>query len=299
MQIFDQPDHPYKALLETEAAKKIMPATNSSAPVLAMSENEESGLQTKLCLLGKPQLQSAGNLINLRSHRAFALLGLLSLEITPTSRKRVAQLLWPEEEQPTNDRLRVLLSKLKQLAPDLIISDVNSISLNPDIQQETDALRFLRLNDEGSIQSYRAALDIYTGDFLQDISFEASVFFETWLEHQRSIWREVLDFMYQQVVEFLLEDGKRTSDLQDALHLAHKHLSIFPWSDAMILKLCLIYVKKRQPDRALAALERYNMRISKEFGMQLPESLVGIKANLENASVDKIIQDYKQYFKNQ
>ena len=299
MQIFDQPDHPYKALLETEAVKKKHSATKSSQLMTPVSETEDIGLQTKLCLLGKPQLLSAGNTINLRSHRAFALLGLLSLEITPTSRKRVAQLLWPEEEQPTNDRLRVLLSKLKQLAPDLIISDVNSIALNPDIQQETDALRFLRLNDEGSIQSYRAALDIYTGDFLQDVSFEASVFFETWLEHQRSIWREVLDFMYQQVVEFLLKEGKRTSDLQDALHLAHKHLSIFPWSDAMILKLCMIYIKKRQPDRALAALERYNVRISKEFGMQLPESLVSVKANLENASVDKIINNHKHYFENQ
>lgn len=298
MQIFDQPDHPYKALLDKGTdGEKLFEVKNQSVETL-QPESSPVIHETKLQLLGKPQLQSGDKLINLRSHRGFALLGLLSLEVTPTSRKRVAQLLWPEEEQPTNDRLRVLLSKLKQLAPDLIISDANTIALNPDIQHNADALKFLRLHDDNQIQSYREALDLYTGDFLEGISFEASVFFETWLEHQRSIWREVLDFMYHEVVEFLLKEGKRSSDLQDALHLAHKHLSIFPWSDAMVLKLCLIYIKKRQPNRALEALERYNTRISKEFGMQLPESLVNIKSGLVGANVDKIIHDYKDYFNN-
>lgn len=296
MQLFDQPDHPYKALLDREASSTKHANTKKFVSYSPLSDDTDSDLQTSLQLLGKPQVHLSNGAINLRSHRGFALLGLLCLEVTPTSRKRVAQLLWPEEEQPTNDRLRVLLSKLKQLAPDLIVSDANTIALNPDIQYETDALRFLSLHDEGTIQAYRTALDIYTGDFLQDISFEASVFFETWLEHQRSIWREVLDFMYQQVVDFLLEDGKRTSDLQDALYLSHKHLSIFPWSDPMILKLCMVYIKKRQPDRALATLERYNTRISKEFGMQLPDALVFVKHNLENASVDTIVQEYKTYF---
>jgi len=296
MQLFDQPDHPYKTLLDKDAVAKKRHSLKQNGALDDLSEKIDAEEQTRLQLLGKPLVHSAGELVNLRSHRAFAMLGLLCLEVTPTSRKRVAQLLWPEEEQPTNDRLRVLLSKLKQLAPDLVVSDTNTIALNPDVQQQTDALRFLSLHDEGTIQAYRTALDLYDGDFLQDISFDASVFFETWLEHQRSIWREVLDFMYQEVVEFLLTKGKRNSDLQDALHLSHKHLSIFPWSDPMIQKLCMVYIKKRQPDRALAVLERYNARISKEFGMQLPESLVFIKSNLENASVDKIVQEYNTYF---
>lgn len=296
MQISDQPDHPYKPLLKKDTDANNLLKSEQKTSTDNLNAHTNLNKQTKLELLGKPQLYSKGASVNLRSHRAYALLGLLALELAPTSRKRVAQLLWPEEEQPTNDRLRVLLSKLKQLAPDLIISDATTIQLNPEIQHETDALRFLRLNDNNDMPSYRAALDIYTGDFLEGISFEASAFFETWLEHQRSIWREVLDFMYNHVVEFLLTKGKRSSDLQDALLLAHKHLTLFPWSDAMVLKLCIIYVKKRQPNRALEALNRYNTRINKEFGMQLPESLVKIKFNLENASVDKIITEHKSYF---
>ena len=237
----------------------------------------------KIEFLGSPRLFIDGKEIVMRSKRSFALLAYLCLEIQPTVRKKVEQLLWKSEEQPANDRLRVLLTKLRKHSPDIILTSRTSVALDPDIRQESDIVQFLQLYRDGTITSYKKAISLYSGDFLAKSTFEASGSYHTWLDHQRSVYRKILSTMYIEVVDFLLKNGKRDNDLQDGIDLAHKYLSKFIWSDEMILKLALMYIKSQQSKRALVLLLDYENKIEKEFSLYLPHELSSIKQKLELA----------------
>ncbi len=297
MRLIQPTEHPYKSIVTYDFS------ADDFQPILSPSDAKNIS-QTKITvnLLGKPQILIDGTEVQLRSARSFALIAYLCLELTPTPRNHIAELLWTPEQQPTNDRLRVLLSKLKKTAPNLVKSTTKTLVINKAVRQQTDAIRFLALHDEGTIAASKQAIESYTGDFLTGIEFEASSEFEKWLLHQQTIWREVLNFMYHQVIEELLLEGNSSNsansakDLREALFLAHKHTSIFPWSDEMIFKLAIIYIKKRQPDRALSLVVKYEERISKEFDVQLPPELQEIKSNVESAQIDAVIRQYPTYF---
>ena len=302
--------HPYKSIISAYGAnlqKDIATHdttthdTNTHDPSTLKPADNSQQTQIDIKLLGTPQIIIDGQELKLRSHRTFALIAYLCLELSPTPRQYISEILWRPEEQPTNDRLRVLLSKLRRSAPNLIISSAKHLEINPVIRQRTDAIQFLALHDEYSTDAFKQAIEAYTGDFLESSELETSSYFDKWLLHQQTIWREVLNFMYHHVIEELLTEGttkdKSEADLREALFLAHKHLSIFPWSDEMIYKLVLIYIKKRQPDRALNLLNQYQARVSKEFDLQLPDQLHSIWQHLQSANIDLVIRENPSYFK--
>jgi TolB-like protein/DNA-binding SARP family transcriptional activator len=140
----------------------------------------------KLSLLGRFALTGPQGPIELPGRKLVGLLAYLACAAPhPQSREKLATLLWGSHfEAQARSSLRQALFRLRAtLGKDVLLGDGEEVSLAPG-SIDCDAVRLETLVREGSRASLAAAVDLYKGPLLEDVSVDDDGWAE-WLEGER------------------------------------------------------------------------------------------------------------------
>jgi len=183
-------------------------------------------------LFGRFRLERGGEPIRLSTRKAELLLAYLVLNSGFHFRERIAALFWGDSsDQSARASLRNALAILRrQVDPDLLVTDRQTVELATDFPLSVDAVQFRskarRFLESPSPDESRVPLDMYTDDLLVD-------FYEDWILVERREFRALyldalLGLVQQMRSHAEYEDAKRFALL--ALHhdraneRAHQHL---------------------------------------------------------------------------
>ncbi|HEX6221597.1 MAG TPA: BTAD domain-containing putative transcriptional regulator, partial [Acidimicrobiia bacterium] len=189
-------------------------------------------LPLRVHLFGRFRFERGSEAIRLSTRKVELLLAYLVLNPGFHSRERTAALLWGDSsDQSARASLRNALAILRrEVDPDLLATDRQSVALRADFPLWVDALQFRsearRFLDSPSSDHSRVPLDLYTDDLLVD-------FYEDWVLVERRGFRELyldalLELTQQLRSHTEYEDARRFATL--ALHhdraneRAHQHL---------------------------------------------------------------------------
>lgn len=139
------------------------------------------------------------------------LLAYLVLHPKPVTREHLASLLWPKaESSKARHSLRQLLTRIRKVFPDVLVTDKERIGVDPDriqvdVHQFEEDIRERRL---------RSALALWQGPFLEGWSWPDSWELEDWVERERSrLWR-LLEQAFLEAGEALLSAARPTDALE-------------------------------------------------------------------------------------
>ncbi len=174
--------------------------------------------QIRLKLFGFPQLEADQQVIETSNRKAFALLAYLAVEQGFHNRSSLERLLWPDySETRASANLRRTLWVLSQTPiAELIEEDQEKIQLLTSQSLWIDVIRFQQdlaaLDSEPPARDrLEATVDLYQGDFLEDLPFPDTAEFESWVATRREeLQAQVLDAL----------DGLTTSYLEMEEHRA-------------------------------------------------------------------------------
>ncbi|MDX1616298.1 MAG: protein kinase [Candidatus Promineifilaceae bacterium] len=245
-----------------------------------------------LTLLGPFQAHLGSRpLPGFRTSKVQALLIYLAVEPEPHSRESLMTLLWPGmPERSARHNLRQILYYLRGAIPDLrstkdgdqeeeplLLSNRQTIQLNPDAEVLTDIERFGALIDSTqqhdhldliSCQSCRQELEegvaLYQGDFLADFYLEDSSEFEDWAQIKREAYRrQVLD-----ALEILTAMAMRRQDYPLGRSLAERQLEIDNLRESSYRQLMEVLALSGRREEALAVYDACRRLLAEELAME-------------------------------
>jgi DNA-binding SARP family transcriptional activator/pimeloyl-ACP methyl ester carboxylesterase len=196
-------------------------------------------------LLGFPALSVDGERVGLALRKGLALLAYLADAQAPVSRDQIAALLWPEADtEASRSRLRRTLHKINAACPSAIVQgDRTTLALSPAYEIRVDTHAFEAACGRGDLDD---ALRIYTGDFLQGLSFDEAAAFDEWAFFRREALRSKL----VQALERLIERALHAGDGRAAVSAATRLVALDPLSESA--QRHLIAAHLRVGDRAAA-----------------------------------------------
>lgn len=146
-------------------------------PTRLRARDTYSGLTMRLRTLGGLSLEGSA----FARPKPLLLLAYLALE-GPASRRRLAELFWPQARNPRKS-LSVALVRLRQGAPGSVDADVQLVWTHVD----ADAVSFLQRLER---QRFADALELYRGPFLRDAETGAGVELEEWIVDTRDVFAD-------------------------------------------------------------------------------------------------------------
>jgi DNA-binding SARP family transcriptional activator len=188
--------------------------------VLVNSQPQRS-LMVKLFLLGSFELNVKDETIHLPTRKMEALLAYLVLHRTVQNRERIASIFWGDSPDELARRsLRTALSALrKELGEDFIITDRETLQLNPDFplwvdvhEMEKEAKDFLSGNPRAVLQP-----SLYRNDLLP-------AFYEEWILEEREHYRGIFLNALLEFARSLRTNG----DYTRAIEISQKIITIDP-----------------------------------------------------------------------
>lgn len=167
--------------------------------------------------------------MRLPTRKVESLLAYLVLHPEEHSREKLAALFWGEStDTQARDSLRTALKSLrKQVGDELLLSDRETVQLNPDFPLWVDAREF----EKGVTNSPQAALGLYRGDLLLDL-------YDDWILAERERYRTRYLESLLRVAEELRLGGQN----MQAIEFAQKALSTDATSEEAYRQLMLCYI---------------------------------------------------------
>jgi DNA-binding SARP family transcriptional activator/predicted ATPase len=146
--------------------------------------------QLRLLFLGPPRIERGGQIVEVDTRKATALLAYLALSGERPSRDFLAAFLWPEfDDSRAKAALRRTLSALKAAVGEgVIYATREQIGLEPDVAW-CDVVVFHQFVDQGELT---AAVSLYRDDFLTGFSLRDSISFDDWQQLQQENLRREL-----------------------------------------------------------------------------------------------------------
>ncbi len=220
----------------------------------------------EVSLFGKPTVRVNALEVSLSTRKAFGLVGYLALE-GATSRSKLADLLWGElDDSAARTNLRQELRRIRTtMLEDHLTVDGDQLTLKPPL--ETDVARF---QSAIKAEQFEAALNHYTGVFLEGTEWRGAPAFEEWVD----AWRETLSSQRRNALKRQAVALEAAGNPRGALaaHLAlleDDELQEHHHREAMRLHSMLGERKE-----ALARFERCRQILHQELGLEpLPETI--------------------------
>jgi predicted ATPase/DNA-binding SARP family transcriptional activator len=190
----------------------------------------------RVYLLGVFRIERRAQTIHLPTRKVESLLAYLALFPEAHSREKLAALFWGDfTDEQARLSLRVALSTLrKELGDDFLLTDRETVQINPDFPLWVDAQEFkdeggtLRVKDESSFILPPSSLILYTGDLLPD-------FYDDWVAPERERLRTLYLDALLRLVQHARTEGKyaraielaqRVLAAERANEKAHQHLMV-------------------------------------------------------------------------
>jgi predicted ATPase/DNA-binding SARP family transcriptional activator len=206
------------------------------------------------------------------SRKAEALLAYLLLNPQPHPRDTLADLLWDDRTQKQAlGNLRVLLSNLRKLLPDLLLIERQTVQRNPDypLFLDTTELRTtLALLDEGPMGeetavSLQAALEKYRGPLLAGLFLRDARRFEEWLLVVRERWQQLALRGLHQLALHQFSYG----DLPAAERTAHQLVELDPLRERSQQLLLRVLARQGHGNAALQQYQQFAQLLNAELGV--------------------------------
>ncbi|HYS53100.1 MAG TPA: tetratricopeptide repeat protein [Thermoanaerobaculia bacterium] len=214
-------------------------------------------MSLEIRLLGAPRIEhdreaSSGP----RGHKAWALLAYLLLCRQPPSRRRLAELLFCEADDPLG-ALRWSLAQLRQALgqPNSLRGDPVELSLEPGTEVDLFLLRSANLPEADEI-------DRFTGELLEGMSFSASPAFEAWLAIERRHHAAAAEGLLLERAQAELGAGRPTV----AASLATRLLELNPLEESHHEILVRSLVAAGDSNSALARAQACEELLKRELG---------------------------------
>ncbi|MCB8928684.1 MAG: tetratricopeptide repeat protein [Ardenticatenaceae bacterium] len=224
-------------------------------------------------LFGSMQVLHDGQLItDFASRKAEALLAYLLLNPQPHPRETLADLLWDDRTQKQAlGNLRVLLSNLRQLLPDLLLIERQSVQRNPDypfILDTAELQAALALLDEQGMEAATAvplqsALEKYRGPLLAGLFLRDARRFEEWLLVAREQWQQQALRGLHQLALHQFSFG----DLPAAARMAHKLVELDPLRERSQQLLLRVLARQGHSNAALQQYQQFAELLEAELGV--------------------------------
>ncbi|MFO7632901.1 MAG: BTAD domain-containing putative transcriptional regulator, partial [Caldilinea sp.] len=229
------------------------------AMIVKSSSNREKKLNLKLlgpfsaAFDGEPSLRFATSKVQ-------ALLCILAMErARPLARERLMTMLWPDMPLPSAQQnvrqtlylLRRSLERGSTILP-VIASDRLTLQFDSRFPVWLDVEQFLDLTEGGcSPAEWRAGLDLYQGDFLEEFYLVDSDVFEEWSAGKRAWLHERAVTTLDWLVEYSLAEG----DPPAAIWAAHRYLTLDPLNESAHRRLMIALMQSGERATALAHYE--------------------------------------------
>ena len=242
-------------------------------------------------LFGSPQLTLDGRAIKLTRRKSRALVYYLAAHAQPRTRDHLLAFFWPDTPRPAAQQvLRTTLHGLRKSLGAALMVEEDSIALSEETR--VDAREFKRNLDqrreaaqgdsESDIQLLTSVLNLYTGDFLADVSLPDTPAFDDWVMVQREHYRRLA----VRGLTALSRLHETASDYAAALTSLDRALAFDPLQeDLQRQAMRLLYLSGDRP----AAIRRYDQL------RRLLDDEMGVPPMAETRAVyDSIINDTLQ-----
>ena len=226
----------------------------------------------ELHLLGKLDVMVDG-----RSHttslsvKAQAMLCYLALTGESHSRHALAGLLWGDvPEAKAKNSLRVTLAALRKICPNHLHVTHLAIGIQPDSDLWLDSQAFAAdLENTADHTILQQTLNLYRGDFLEDLHVSGSPAFEEWLLNQRSHWQQQALHGFSHLSRQLMA----WRDYAGAISASQRWLTLDPWQEEAHQQLMLAQARRGHYNVALAQYESCRRLLADELGVEpMPET---------------------------
>ena len=180
-----------------------------------------------------------------RSRRTKAILAYLAVKQRPITREHLAALFWPDE--PTSigrGNLSRDLHNLTKILPDCWELDRQSVAFFPADHLVLDT--YLLDKWEKELQFNQAAA-LVRGEFMEGLYLNENPDFESWLQHEREVWRGKTESVLQHAIQYFENIG----ELPRAIELTHQLLEIAPWQESAHQSLMKLLCWSGQNEKAL------------------------------------------------
>ncbi len=253
-----------------------------------------------------------------RTNKVQALLIYLTVEAAdhPIAHRRDAlmELLWPGLPlKSAQNNLRQTIYLLRKVIPELntkgggatapfLISQHQTVQINPEIVYDLDAAQFSRLLDETRNHDHASllsctecqtqmeqAVSLYRGPFLTDFYLADSSAFEDWAWAKREAFRrQALD-----ALETLTSIHMRRAAYPQARSAAERQLAIDSLRESAYRQLMEILARSGQASEAAALYETCRRRLRDELGMEPTERTTAVYQQILTGEVSLTTQPVK------
>lgn len=197
----------------------------------------------------------------------------------PTSRDRLAALLWPDEDPAAARRnlrqaiynLRTALGPGGRRATTALLADHQTLQLDPaaevwlDVEAfERSAARGLAADGPPRVRELTRAAQLYRGDFLLGFHLDGSETFEDWLIAEQERLRETAIQALRALAATLTARG----EYRFAVRHARQLVEMDPLSEEAQRELMRLYALSGRRERALAQFEDLSDLLERELGVQ-------------------------------
>ena len=227
----------------------------------------------RLYLFGSFRVENDSGALRLSTRKHESLLAYLALFPEPHPRETIAALFWGDvTDEQARLSLRVALSTLrKELSDDILLTDRETIQLNPDAAIWVDVREFEKVGDsrlvlsgaEGSeigdsaISDLQSLFSIYRGDLLPD-------FYDDWV----ALERERLRSIYLDALLRLVQDARSEGKYARALELAQRVLATDRANEKAHQHLMFCYAALGNRAAALKQYEDCARALRDELGVE-------------------------------
>jgi TolB-like protein len=166
------------------------------------------GRRIQLNVLGRFEIRSEGEPVDLRAKKAQALLAYLAVENGRFhSRESLATLLWGGTgEERARHNVRQALSQIRRICGSIVVSKGQSLSIACEICT-IDVVEFEGLANENDAKTLAESLDHYRGDLLDGVQLREPEF-EDWLRGARERLRGVACATIDRLIDILMAEDK-------------------------------------------------------------------------------------------
>jgi predicted ATPase/DNA-binding SARP family transcriptional activator len=245
-----------------------------------------------LSLLGPFQATLAGKAVTtFESDKDRALLAYLAAEADRPHRRQVlAALLWPDwPEGEARGHLRHTLAKLRtavgdrHATPPFLLIARETIQFNRDSDCWLDVAAFRELAEAEQVSSWKEAVALYRGPFLEGFSLKDSAAFEDWsLLVREQLQRQVLATLHR-----LAEHYEGRGDYERAQRYARRQVELAPWYESAHRQLMRLLALDNQRGAALAQYEACRRTLQEELGVQPGPETTALYQRIRDGQVAK------------
>ena len=203
--------------------------------------------------------------VHLYSRKVESLLAYLALFPQEHAREKIAALLWGDstDEQARGSLRRALNNLRQQLGADALLTDRETVQLNPDFPLWCDAVEFKTQNAEFKIQNY-------SGELLSD-------FYDDWIFPLREEYRA----HYLDALAHSIEHARAASEYTQAIASAQKILALDRAHEEAHQHLMFCYAALGNRSAALEQYEACRSALREELGVEPSKETRALYASIQ------------------